>query len=70
MSFSPHYAITHIVESVGGGDSFMGGRIRGLLTYREDDQHALNFALAAPWFKHNHKCSFKHCFFKLKLYVF
>ena len=38
---SPRYDITHIVDRVGGGDSFMGGLIYGLLTWPEDDQKAL-----------------------------
>ena len=42
MFFSPQYDITHIVDRVGGGDSFMGGLICGLLTYPDDDQQALN----------------------------
>ena len=49
---SPRYDITHIVDRVGGGDSFMGGLIYGLLTYRGDDQKALNFAVAASCLKH------------------
>ena len=49
---SPQYQITHIVDRVGGGDSFMGGLIYGLLTYPEDDQNALNFAVAASCLKH------------------
>ena len=49
---SPTYQITHIVDRVGGGDSFMGGLIYGLMTYPEDDQHALNFAVAASALKH------------------
>lgn len=46
------YQITHIVDRVGGGDSFMGGLIYGLLTYPQDDQKALNFAVAASCLKH------------------
>ena len=46
------YQITHIVDRVGGGDSFMGGLIYGLLTYKNDDQKALNFAVAASCLKH------------------
>ena len=46
------YQITHIVDRVGGGDSFMGGLIYGLLTYTDDDQKALNFAVAASCLKH------------------
>ena len=49
---SPRYDITHIVDRVGGGDSFMGGLIYGLLTYEGDDQRALNFAVAASCLKH------------------
>ena len=49
---SPRYDITHIVDRVGGGDSFMGGLIYGLLTYAPDDQKALNFAVAASCLKH------------------
>ena len=49
---SPRYDITHIVDRVGGGDSFMGGLIYGLISYPEDDQRALNFAVAASCLKH------------------
>lgn len=46
------YQITDIVDRVGGGDSFMGGLIYGLLTYEDDDQKALDFAVAASCLKH------------------
>ena len=49
---SKRYDITHIVDRVGGGDSFMGGLIYGLLTYTGDDQRALEFAVAASCLKH------------------
>lgn len=49
---SPRYDITHIVDRVGGGDSFMGGLIYGLREYAGDDQRALNFAVAASALKH------------------
>jgi 2-dehydro-3-deoxygluconokinase len=52
MFQSPQYQITDIVDRVGGGDSFMGGLIYGLLKYPEDDQNALNFAVAASCLKH------------------
>ena len=49
---SKRYDITHIVDRVGGGDSFMGGLIYGLLTWPEDDARALEFAVAASALKH------------------
>ncbi len=49
---APVYQITHIVDRVGGGDSFMGGLIYGLITYTDDDKRALNFAVAASCLKH------------------
>lgn len=49
---SPTYQITHIVDRVGGGDSFMGGLIYGLIQYAGDDQKALDFAVAASCLKH------------------
>ena len=49
---APTYNITDIVDRVGGGDSFMGGLIYGLLAYPDDDQQALNFAVAASCLKH------------------
>lgn len=49
---APQYDITHIVDRVGGGDSFMGGLIYGLINYSGNDQKALNFAVAASCLKH------------------
>ena len=54
---APVYQVTHIVDRVGGGDSFMGGLIYGLMTY-DDDQKALNFAVAASCLKHSIKGDF------------
>lgn len=51
---APTYQMTHIVDRVGGGDSFMGGLIYGLLSYN-DNQKALNFAVAASCLKHTIK---------------
>lgn len=48
---TPTHQITHIVDRIGGGDAFMAGLIYGLLTYQED-QKALNFAVAASALKH------------------
>ena len=49
----PHFDITHIVDRVGGGDSFMGGFIYGLRAYADNKQKALNFAVAASCLKHS-----------------
>jgi len=49
---APVYDITHIVDRVGSGDSFMGGLIYGLLTFSDDPQKILNFAVAASALKH------------------
>jgi 2-dehydro-3-deoxygluconokinase len=42
---SRRYDITHIVDRVGGGDSFMGGLIYGLIAYPNDDQKPLTLLL-------------------------
>ncbi len=55
---APTYQITHIVDRVGGGDSFMGGLIYGLITYPDNDQKALDFAVAASCLKHTIKGDF------------
>ena len=49
--FSPSYPV-HIVDRVGGGDSFGGGLIYALLTGM-DQQDAINFATAASCLKHS-----------------
>lgn len=49
----PCFDLSHIVDRVGGGDSFMGGLIYGLRTYGEDYQKALGFAVAASCLKHS-----------------
>lgn len=49
---APTYNITDIVDRVGGGDSFMGGLIYGLIHYPDVDQKALNYAVAASCLKH------------------
>jgi 2-dehydro-3-deoxygluconokinase len=48
--FSPTYRV-HIVDRVGGGDSFGGGLIYSLLTEKKP-QDAINFAVAASCLKH------------------
>jgi 2-dehydro-3-deoxygluconokinase len=49
---SKRYDITHIVDRVGGGDSFAGGLIFGLLAL-PSAQDALEFAVAASCLKHS-----------------
>lgn len=49
-SFSPEYLI-HIVDRVGGGDSFGGGLIHAMMS-GFDRQEAINFAVAASCLKH------------------
>jgi len=49
---SRKYAITDIVDRVGGGDSFAGGLIYGLLELGDHAQ-ALEFAVAASCLKHS-----------------
>ncbi|HKZ65725.1 MAG TPA: PfkB family carbohydrate kinase, partial [Chitinophagaceae bacterium] len=49
---APVYDITHIVDRVGGGDSFMGGLIYGMVTWPGNDKKALDFAVAASCLKH------------------
>lgn len=49
---SKQYDLTHIVDRVGGGDSFFAGLIYGFLSYPNDDQRALEFATAASNLKH------------------
>ncbi len=49
---APVYQITHIVDRVGGGDSFMAGLIYGLMKWPDDQQKALEFAVAASCLKH------------------
>jgi len=48
----PIYDITHVVDRVGSGDSFMGGLIYSLIAHPADPQRALNFAVAASALKH------------------
>ena len=49
---SKRYDIMPIIDRVGGGDSFSGGLIHGMLTYPEDQGKALEFAVAASALKH------------------
>lgn len=49
---SRKYEITHIVDRVGGGDSFAAGLIYGMLSLK-DHQEALEFAVATSALKHS-----------------
>ena len=49
---SKEYNLTHIVDRVGGGDSFFAGLIYGFIKYPGDDQKALDFAIASSGIKH------------------
>ncbi|RUT67990.1 sugar kinase [Flavobacterium cupreum] len=44
--------VTPVVDRVGSGDAFMGGLIYGLLKYQNNNQKALDFAVAACCLKH------------------
>ena len=50
--FSKEYMI-HIVDRVGGGDSFGGGLIYGMLNFKENSQKVIEFAVGASCLKHS-----------------
>lgn len=50
---SRSYEITDIVDRVGGGDSFSAGLIYALSEYGDDEEYAINFAVAASALKHS-----------------
>lgn len=52
LYIGPTLDITHIVDRVGGGDSFVAGLIYALLNFKDDYQHAVDFAVAASALKH------------------
>ncbi len=52
MFIGPTYDITHIVDRVGGGDSFMAGLIYALISHGDDYPRAISFAVAASALKH------------------
>ena len=56
---SKRYDINPIIDRVGGGDSFSGGLIHGLLT-RPNQGAALEFAVAASALKHTIPGDFNH----------
>ena len=56
---SKRYDINPIIDRVGGGDSFSGGIIHGLLTMKKQED-ALEFAVAASALKHTIPTDFNH----------
>ena len=56
--FSTEYKV-HIVDRVGGGDSFGGGLIYSLISGK-DTQQAIDFAVAASCLKHSIEYDFNH----------
>lgn len=57
-NFSKKYKL-HIVDRVGGGDSFGAGLIYGLLQ-NKSDEFAIEFAVAASALKHSIEGDFNH----------
>jgi len=52
MFYGATYDILPIIDRVGGGDSFAAGLIYGMNTFKDDNQRALDFAIAASALKH------------------
>lgn len=52
------YDIDHLVDCVGVGDAFAAGIIYGLIHYADDNQMALNFAVAASTLKNTYEGDF------------
>ncbi|MFA5447227.1 MAG: sugar kinase [Sphaerochaeta sp.] len=50
---SKSYEITDIIDRVGGGDSFSAGLIYALSEFGEDEERAINFAVASSTLKHS-----------------
>ena len=57
---SKRYDIDPIIDRVGGGDSFSGGLIHGMLKYPGDQASALEFTVAASALKHTINGDFNH----------
>ena len=50
---APVHQMTHLVDRVGGGDSYAAGLIFGLLNYPDQPQRVIDFAVAASCLKHS-----------------
>lgn len=50
---SKEYNISHIIDRIGAGDAFMAGVIYGMITWPEDHQKVLEFAVGATCLKHS-----------------
>lgn len=50
---SQKYNVSHIIDRIGAGDAFMAGIIYGMITWSNDNQTALEFAVAAACLKHS-----------------
>lgn len=49
---SQKYYVSHIIDRIGAGDAFMAGIIHGMITWPNNRQMALEFAVAATCLKH------------------
>ncbi len=58
LFIGPVHQITPIVDRVGGGDAFTAGFIYGLLTFSDNPQKIVNFAVASSCLKHTIKGDF------------
>lgn len=50
---SQKYNVSHIIDRIGAGDAFMAGIIYGRITWPNDNQKVLEFAVAATCLKHS-----------------
>jgi 2-dehydro-3-deoxygluconokinase len=53
LLYSQEYNVSHIIDRIGAGDAFMAGIIYGLITWPDNHQMALEFAVAATCLKHS-----------------
>lgn len=55
LYISPTFSLYNIVDRVGAGDALMAGLIYGLVTYPDDPQRIIDFAVACAVIKHTIK---------------